>query len=336
MAAVSEVKTCLQRVFQGTGWPDLEACLSCLVLNGVQCLDDLSLLQERHLQSLLGLNLIQCLRLQREVSRRLLEQDGKEGGAKRQRLEAPDRQERLPASSSRPSSSPRLDPEAELEIANDGAAVRHLSLAATHQLLPEDKLIGALCSICQVSFRPGRTAARLACLHVFHAMCINQWFQSRGQRRHICPVCRHNVQRFEPDDMNSSENDYDEDEEEEDEEDGDFVQDYCIVPPPPPTPLLTFGREGHASGGSYGGTGYGNEKGSGYGKNGSGCKGSGSMDGYGKSSSGKGDGVYGSTGKVYHSDGGKGGTDGGKDSGKTGGKEHRQGGKDIGKGGKGI
>jgi Ring finger domain len=52
--------------------------------------------------------------------------------------------------------------------------------------LPE----GTLCSICQDSILATDSARKLrACNHLYHNVCIDQWFQ----RSVFCPTCRHDV-----------------------------------------------------------------------------------------------------------------------------------------------
>ena len=49
---------------------------------------------------------------------------------------------------------------------------------------------GSLCSICQDSIIPTDSARKLrACNHVYHQVCIDQWFE----RSVFCPTCRHDV-----------------------------------------------------------------------------------------------------------------------------------------------
>lgn len=81
---------------------------------------------------------------------------------------------RLPLLSSLPPSAPPLP-----AVASSSAAVASLSAAADRPDLT--------CSICLESLRRGETTA-LACLHVFHKECVNDWVE-KGRSK-SCPVCR--------------------------------------------------------------------------------------------------------------------------------------------------
>eukprot|EP00993_Chasmostoma_nieuportense_P005870 NODE_6487_length_530_cov_29.712159_g6322_i0.p1 GENE.NODE_6487_length_530_cov_29.712159_g6322_i0~~NODE_6487_length_530_cov_29.712159_g6322_i0.p1 ORF type:complete len:144 (-),score=10.87 NODE_6487_length_530_cov_29.712159_g6322_i0:99-488(-) len=45
------------------------------------------------------------------------------------------------------------------------------------------------CSICQEGYRTGVDISYLPCEHIFHAECIDKWFQTHRR----CPVCREEI-----------------------------------------------------------------------------------------------------------------------------------------------